>query len=407
MLNEGVGSWPYRRARLAGTKTAIVFRGARWTYGELCERVARLGSALRSYGIGKNDRVAFLGMSHPGDIEGLFASGLLGAIFVPLDARLSTPEVEYCLVDSGAAVLIHSAETADIAVPAAKGAGTPTRIMLDGRQDLAAVDSEQGTADAVADGMNDSVTLDDPCLISYASGTASRPRGVVLTHGNVVFGAMNSVLDLDLLGDEVALVCSPQIRAAEMHFVTLPTLLKGGTVILEEAFDAGNVLRAIEQDRVTHMLCVPATLDLLSRHPQWTSTDVSSLRRVVVETASLPRRLLREYLGRGIRICQAYGLTELACGALVLVPSNIEQKLGTAGVPHFFTDVRVADSDGLPVGWRQQGEIQIKGPAVMSAYWNGPDATREAFTREGWLRSGDVGTTDEDGFVTVVERSER
>ncbi|RCW45960.1 fatty-acyl-CoA synthase [Halopolyspora algeriensis] len=404
MRNEGVGSWPYRRLRLNPDKTAITFRGENRSYAQLDDRVTRLAHALRDLGVGKGDRVALLSRNHPSYLEALFASGLLGAIFVPLNARLTAPEVAFSLQDAGVSVFLHSAELTEVGIAAAEQAGTPQRVVVDGTPDTDAVGYEEIIAGADTARIDEPVSHDDPCFIMYTSGTTGRPKGVVLTHGNIVFSAMNAIVDLDLLSDEVSLVCAPLFHTAALDFVALPTLLKGGTVCVEEGFDAERVLSVVEREGITYMFGAPTMCDSLSSHPNWEATDLSSIRRMIVAAAPVPPRTLRTYADRGIKLCQAYGLTETGPGALILTPGNVEHKLGTAGVPHFFTDVRLADSEGEPVDPGQRGEIQICGPNVMRDYWNRPDATADASADEGWFRSGDVGVADADGFVTVVDR---
>ncbi|WP_190812737.1 acyl-CoA synthetase [Saccharopolyspora pogona] len=401
MRNEGTGAWPYRRVRLSSDKTAITFRSRATTYLELDDRVTRLAHALRSLGIGRGDRLALLSTNHPAYLEALFASGLLGAIFVPLNARLTAPEVEYALRDSGAAVFIHSRELGEIARSAA---GAATRVVLDGAADPDSVGYEALIAAADSSRIDEPVSHDDPCFIMYTSGTTGRPKGVVLTHGNIVFSAMNAVVDLDLDSHEVALVCSPLFHTAALDFVALPTLLKGGNVVIEEGFEPGRILQVLERERISYTFGVPTMFDALSSHPGWETTDLSAIRRVIVAAAPVPLRTLRTYTERGIKICQGYGLTETGPGALILTPDDVERKLGTAGVPHFFTDVRIVDADGREAAAGEHGEIQICGPNVMREYWNQPDATDDAFTDGRWFRSGDIGVADADGFVTVVDR---
>jgi fatty-acyl-CoA synthase len=186
--------------------------------------------------------------------------------------------------------------------------------------------------------------------------------------------------------------------------VALPTLLKGGRVVIADGFDPGHVLSTIESDRITHLFGVPTMLDALSSHPSWQSADLSSIRRIVVAAAPIPPQTLRTFSERGITMCQGYGLTESGPGALILTAENAERKAGTAGVPHFFTDVRIVTAAGEHARPRERGEIQISGPNVMTAYWNRPDAFADAVTTDGWLRSGDVGVADDDGFVTIVDR---
>ncbi|GAB2646430.1 acyl-CoA synthetase [Nocardia goodfellowii] len=400
MRNQGTGAWPYRRARLSPDTPALTYRGAITTYRELHDRVTRLAHALRELGVGRGDRVALMSANHPAYLEALFASGLLGATFVPLNARLTAPEIEYALRDSGAMVLIHSAALDSVAEAAA---GPSRRIRLDGP-----AGTVPGYEDLIAAAgttrIDEPVTLDEPCFIMYTSGTTGHPKGVVLTHGNITFAVLNAVIDVDLHSDEVALVCAPLFHTAALDMIALPTLLKGGTVVIEEGFEPGRILRVIEDARITYLFGVPTQYDLLSAHARWSTTDLTSIRRAIVAAAPVPPRTLRTYAARGVKMCQGYGLTESGPGALMLIPEQVERKPGSAGVPHFFTDVRIVDEDGHDVAAGQRGEIQIQGPNVMREYWNKPAETAAAFTADGWLRSGDVGVADPDGFVTIVDR---
>ena len=404
MRNQGVGTWPLRASRQSPDTEAIVFRDQAITYPELDERTTRLAHALADLGVGRGDRVALLSANHPAYLEALFAAGLLGAILVPLNARLTTPEVAYALTDSGAMVLIHSAALADVAIAAAAEAGVATRMVVDGDPDPDAVGYETSIAAASTDRIDLAVTHDDPCFIMYTSGTTGNPKGVVLNHGTVTFAVLNPILDLDLRSDEVALVVAPLFHTAALNFISLPILLKGGTVVIEEGFEPGRVLRVIAERNVTYGFGVPTMLDAMSSHPDWASADLSSIRRWIVAAAPVPPRTLHTYTERGIALCQGYGLTETGPGALVLTPSHTARKLGSAGVPHFFTDVRVVGPDGDETAPGERGEIQIQGSNVMAGYWNRPDATAAAFTDDGWFRSGDVGVRDDEGYITIVDR---
>ncbi|OZC83936.1 p-hydroxycinnamoyl-CoA synthetase [Rhodococcus sp. 06-412-2C] len=405
MLNEGAGAWVHRRSRQTPNAVAIKFRGESRTYRELDVRVTRLANALRDLGISKGDRIAVLSDNHPAYLETLYAAGLLGAIFVPLNSRLTAVEIAYALTDSGAQVFVHSAALTATSSDAAHAVPTVEhRIAIDGAADACSHHYDTLIAEASADFFDLQVGHSDPALIMYTSGTTGRPKGVVLSHGNLLFAVMNAILDLDLLSDEVSLVTAPLFHTGALNMIALPTLLKGGTVVIDEGFEPGRTLRMIEEERITFSFGVPTMLDAMSSHPAWISTDLSSLRRLIAAAAPVPPRTLRTYTERNIRLCQGYGLTETGPGALILIPSDVERKLGTAGVPHFFTDVRVVDAVGRGVEPGQRGEIQISGPNVMTRYWNKLEETEATFTADGWLRSGDVGIPDSDGFVTIVDR---
>jgi fatty-acyl-CoA synthase len=404
MLNQGVGSWPFRRARQTPDATAIVFGDRRSTYRALDDRVTRLAHALRELGVSPGDRVALLSANHPAYLEALFATGLLGAVLVPLNARLAAPEVVYALTDSSACVLIHSAALVEVATSSASQAGISKRVVLDGDPDPGAVGYETIIAAASTDRIDVAVRREDPCFIMYTSGTTGYPKGVVLTHDTVTFAVLNPIIDLDLCSDEVSLVIAPLFHTGALNYVALPTLLKGGTVVIEERFEPGRTLSVIERERVTYSFSVPTMLDAMSAHPAWEDADLTSIRRWIAAAAPVPLRTLRTYAARGVALCQAYGLTETGPGALILRPAETDRKLGTAGVPHFFTDVRVVDAGNVETIQGEQGEIQISGPNVMPEYWNRPDATQSVFTADGWFRSGDVGVRDDEGYITVVDR---
>ncbi|MFW0794403.1 long-chain fatty acid--CoA ligase [Gordonia sp. CPCC 205515] len=404
MRNQGVGTWPFRSSRRDPEATAIVFREQGISYRELDERATRLAHALADLGLERGDRVALLSANHPSYLEGLFATGLLGAVLVPLNARLTAPEVTYALRDSGARILVHSAELGQVAVASAEEAGVQTRVVVDGAPDADAVGYEQIIAAAGVERIDRDVSHDDACFIMYTSGTTGNPKGVVLTHGGVTFASMNPIVDLDLRSDEVSLVAAPLFHTAALNYISLPTILKGGTVIIEEGFEAGRILKVIEERKVTYSFGVPTMLDAMSAHPDFASADLSSIRRWIVAAAPVPPRTLHTYTERGVNLCQGYGLTETGPGALVLTPKFVESKLGTAGVPQFFTDVRVVDVDGVETKPGERGEIQIQGPNVMREYWNREDATAAAFVDGGWFRSGDVGVRDDEGYITIVDR---
>ncbi|MFF9585623.1 long-chain fatty acid--CoA ligase [Streptomyces achromogenes] len=403
MRNQGIGSWPARRARKTPHRIAVVHEDREVTYRQLHERVLRLAHALRTLGVARGDRVAYLGPNHPAFLETLFAAGALGAVFVPLNTRLAAPELAYHLTDSGAAVLVHAPEQAEAAAAAATDAGVSHRVALAGPgpgalgyDDLLALG---GTAP-----LDEPVNPDDPCMIMYTSGTTGHPKGAVLSHANIVWNSVNVLVDLDLAADEVTLVTAPLFHTAALNMTCLPTLLKGGRVLLLGAFDPDRVLHLIESHRVTCMFGVPTMYDALAARPRWPEADLTSLRSLNCGGAPVPERTITTYLARGLAFAQGYGMTEASPGVLFLDREQTSAKAGSAGVPHFFTDTRVVLPDGRDAAPGERGEILVSGPNVMTGYWNRPAETAAAVTDDGWLRTGDVARTDEDGFAYIVDR---
>ncbi|MFJ6837793.1 o-succinylbenzoate--CoA ligase [Streptomyces sp. NPDC091209] len=396
MRNEGLGSWPARRARKTPHRTALIHGDDMLGYAELHTRTTRLAHALRTLGIGRGDRIAYLGPNHPSYLETLFAAGLLGAVFVPLNPRLAGPEIAYQLADSGAEVLIHASAQAGLAVGPPDGTEVRTVIEV-------GTSYEELIADAPDEPIDRPVAADDLCIIMYTSGTTGRPKGAMLTHGNLTWNAVNVLVDHDLTADERALVSAPLFHTAGLNMLTLPVLLKGGTCVLTESFDPAATFDLIERHRITFMFGVPTMFDRVARHPRWADADLSSLRILTCGGSPVPNPLIAAYQERGLTFLQGYGMTEAAPGTLFLDAGHAVAKAGSAGVPHFFSDVRVVRPDLTPVDAGETGEVVVRGPHVMPGYWGLPEETAAAFT-DGWFRSGDAARVDDDGYVFIVDR---
>ncbi|MFC9930012.1 long-chain fatty acid--CoA ligase [Streptomyces sp. NPDC127190] len=393
MQNQGIGSWPARRARKTPHRTALLHEERATSYAELHDRTTRLAHLLRARGVRQGDRVAFLGPNHPAFLETLFAAGRLGAVFVPLNTRLAAPELRYQLRDSGSRLLLTvrqpgSAElSAHVEVLEAEGDGYETLL-----------------AGASTDPLDVPVGPDDLCMIMYTSGTTGRPKGAMLTHGNILWNSLNVLVDVDLSTDEVTLVSAPLFHTAALNMTCLPTLLKGGTAVLESAFDPARTLELIERHRITCLFGVPAMYDAVAAEPGWAEADLGSLRNLLCGGAPVPTRTIRRYLEGGLAFVQGYGMTEASPGVLLLDRQDALSHAGTAGVPHFFTDVRLADPAGDPVGVDEPGEVLIAGPHVTPGYWERPEETAAAFRDGHWFRSGDIATVDAEGYIRLVDR---
>ena len=396
MRNEGLGSWPARRARKTPHRTALVHGDTEHTYAQLCERTTRLAHALRARGIRRGDRIAYLGPNHPSYLETLFAAGTLGAVFVPLNTRLAGPEIAYQLADSGAKALVYAPTHAGLV--AGLPGSTDVRMYVE-----VGAEYEEQLASAPTERIDEPVTADDTCIIMYTSGTTGRPKGAMLTHGNLTWNAINVLVDTDLIADERALVSAPLFHTAGLNMLTLPVLLKGGTCVLVEAFDPAATFDLIERHRITFMFGVPAMFDQVARQPRWAEADLSSLRILTCGGSPVPTPLIAAYQERGLTFLQGYGMTEAAPGTLFLDAEHAVSKAGSAGVPHFFSDVRVVRPDLSPVAVDETGEVVVRGPHVMPGYWGLPEETAASFA-DGWFRSGDAARIDEDGYVHIVDR---
>ncbi|MEV0093979.1 long-chain fatty acid--CoA ligase [Streptomyces sp. NPDC050738] len=389
MRDHSIGSWTARRSRKSPHRIAVVHQDSRRTYAQLHDRTTRLAHHLRSAGAGRGDRVAFLGPNHPAFLETLFATGRLGAVFVPLNSRLAEPELTHCLTDSGTSFLVHAAPFAGFA----QRSGLPRLQVGDAY--------ETALARSVADPLDEAVTLDDLAMIMYTSGTTGRAKGAGLTHGNLTWNSLNTLVDGDIASDEVTLLSAPMFHTAALNMTCLPTFLKGGTLVLEESFSPGRTLDLVEEHRVTMMFGVPAMFQQIAADDRFETADLSSVRTMMCGGAPVSEALIHTYERRGLSFVQGYGMTEASPGVCLLDAENALAKAGTAGVPHFFSDVRIVDPAGQDA---ERGELVVEGPNIMSGYWGLPQETAQVLT-DGWFRTGDVAVADADGYVRIVDRA--
>jgi fatty-acyl-CoA synthase len=406
LRNAGLGSWPERRLRISPGRDAIWFEGTRTSHAEFAQRVRRTAAALADLGVAPGDRVAWTGSNHPSALETLYACGQLGAIWVPVNARLAVPEAEYVLAHSGASLVVHGADHGFLA--------DALRDRLDGvRQWIAAEPPVDGGADSLpyeellagADPQprDEPVALEDPCLIMYTSGTTGRPKGAVLTHGNMTWNAVNQFMGMDFSQDERTLALAPLFHIGGLNGTVNPALLRGGCAVIVRRFHPAETLQVIEEQRVNSFFAVPTMLDAMAREPGFASRDLSALRSIGAAGAPLPLPTLRTWLDRGVTMQQCYGMTEAAPGCTVLDSADAERKVGSAGQPVFFTDVRVLRPDGTEAATDEIGEIVVQGPNVMAGYWEEPEQTA-AVLEDGWYRSGDAGSLDAEGYLYVRDR---
>ena len=376
MRNAGLGSWPHRRARMAPKREAFTYDGVSTTYEEVAVRTTKLARRLEELGVRPGDRVSYLGANHPSFAETMFATHQLGAIFVPLNFRLSPAEINYQLADCGARVLIHAPS---------HQVEHERAISLDSYEDWLAGGSEEP--------LDVPVSIDEPALILYTSGTTGRPKGAMLSHANLLWNTFNLMIGVDVTIDDIALVAAPLFHVAALTQTLLPTFIKGGHSVITPRWDVEECLNLIEGYGVTWMFGVSTMYADLAASPRWPTADLSALRVMLCGGASVPDAVIHTYQERGLVFCQGYGLTETAPGATFLEAADSVRKAGSAGTPVFFTDVRLADT----------GEIEVQGPNVTPGYWNDPVATAAAFTEDGWFRTGDIGRLD-DGHLYVVDR---
>jgi fatty-acyl-CoA synthase len=393
-----------RARRLFGPLEAAVDGDRRVTYAEFAGRAHRLAYALRSdLGCRPGDRVAYLCGNTLELLEAYYGVILAGGILTPLNIRLSPPELQDIVDDCDPAVLVVHPTFADVRLEARQQVDIgPAYESLLARQPAAPFEP-------------DPFAEDDVCELFYTSGSTARPKGAMLTHRSLATHAIDAALTLGMAHRDVVLHTIPLFHVngwGTPHYVTV----MGGRHVLLERFDAGEVLRLIEAERVTRLHLVPTMGTALLIHPDLRQRDLSSLTSVTVGGAPPGPVLmaeLEEALAAAEVIC-GYGLTEAGpqlTKALTLrshdgLPADEQRRRrATTGLPNVGVDLRVLGDDDGEVPWdgATPGEICVRSNHVMAGYWNRPDETAAAL-RGGWLRTGDVATVDPEGYVTIVDR---
>ena len=394
----GASAWLRHRADLSGSREALVDGADRLTYAQLFERVRHAAGLLDLLGVHRGDRVATLTMNCAEFVELFYATAEIGAMLVPLNQRLAPAELDYQIRDCGAVVLFVGPEQSDLA------SQLSADLRLRARIDLGAQYERRRNGAPPYDGGERRALFSDPHLILYTSGTTGHPKGAVLTHANTFWNVMNVGTGFGLSERDTTLTVLPMFHSGGIGLFTVPTLTLGGRVVIHRKFDAGELRKTVDRERVDLVFGVPAIWLELARDETFTPQRHPTLRALPSGGAPLPVPLIETLAARGWVVLQGYGLTETAPGGTVIAPEDWRRKAGTVGKAFAFTELRVVDEDGRPVAAGQVGEVHFRGPNVFAGYWNRPEATAEAFTADGWFRSGDLGHLDDEGFLTLVDR---
>ncbi len=405
---NNIGHILTRRAFLNPDREAFVSSksGLRLTFAELNEGSNRIANALVARGVKPGDRVALLLANSSEFMECYFAIGKIGGVVVPLNWRLVADELEFILTDSGSQMLIFGEEFAE------------TVIDLHGRRDIGTsgwIEVSSGTSGTpfaedyhriqqAASALEPVLAAgdDDNLYIMYTSGTTGLPKGVVHTHNTSLWALLTVCITSDLRDEDRALVALPMFHVGSLTPLTA-NVYRGITSIVMHEFNPLRAWQLIEEENIQHGLLVPAMLNFMLQAGSLDQFDYSSLRWIWSGASPLPVNLINRYQELGIPIHQIYGLTETCGPACVITSENFHRKLGSTGNSFFHTDVKVVNQEGVDSPNGEPGEVWVKGPHIMKEYWNRPDATEETLS-DGWLKTGDVGTLDDEGFLYIEDR---
>lgn len=379
-------------------KVFTSFNGREWTYGEFYEKAKRVAGYFQSKGYEKEDIIALYSLNSDTFLVCYFGLQLGGFSVMPINTKLAPPEVEYIFNHSEAKSLIYDVRIEDTI------SGTKhvfQEKLAIGGEDLLGKIMEDASLEFTP------VQLDknDTSVVMYTSGTTGKPKGVMLTHGNILAVGEIWSESMEITENDRMLVSTPLFHCAATHVFVAPVTYKGGTIIIEEAFSTDKTLKLLKDAKPTMFFGVPAMFTIILNLPQIKEVELPTLRLFCYGAAPMPYEILKKLKETfpGVKVQNCYGQTENAPAATSLKDHHALDKIGSVGEPLPQTEVRVVDEFGesLPTG--QVGEIVVKGPQVMKGYLKNEEETNRTI-KDGWLYSGDLGRFDEDGLLYIVDR---
>ncbi|HEY8616347.1 fatty acid--CoA ligase [Phenylobacterium sp.] len=399
-------------ARERPSAVALTFERRETTFATFDRRANQVANALVAAGLKVGQRIAYVGKNSDHYFELLIGAAKAGVVMTPIGWRLAPPEVAYIVQDSEAPIVFVGPEVI--------GQSPEVAGLLERRPTVVAMEPGAGdypTYEAWRDAQADSdpgvaISPKDIAVQLYTSGTTGKPKGVMLNHDNILAGRRRAA-EAEMAWnswapDDISLVAMPVAHIGGTGW-GIVGLYNGAKGVVAREFDPLKVLDYIEQDRVSKMFMVPAAMQIVVRQPRARQVDYSRLKYILYGASPIPLDLLRECMEVfGCGFVQQYGMTE-TCGTIVYLPPEDHTPAGSprmraAGVPMPGVEIKVIDADGNPLPPHTVGEVATRSVSNMAGYWKLPEATAATVDRDGWLRTGDAGYLDEDGYLYIHDR---
>jgi fatty-acyl-CoA synthase len=389
----------FARQRAMLTPGAIAFRdvasGRAWSFKEVDDLAERLASMLEARGLEEGERVAVLCHNTPMFFALLFACAKAALILVPLNWRQTASELGPILADCNARLLLHDEPTSPLAESVAREGNIELLTFYNGAK-LA----ERATP---RPDRETTWPTDRVWYLLYTSGTTGKPKAVIQTPGMALANYINVQQATGIGPADGTINYLPLFHTAGINLHAMPVFIAGGTSHVLAKFDVDPVIELIESGAITIFFGVPAIYQAISLHPRFRALDLGRVRHWGSGGATLPDNLIRAFLDKGAVICNGMGMTETGPCAFLMDRAYATEKIGSVGKPQIMTEVRLVDASGAIVTEGTSGEIQFRGPNITPGYFNNLQATAAAFDGD-WLKSGDVGRRDADGYYFIVDR---
>lgn len=402
------GEWISKRALQSEDRPFVKDRERQLQNREFNHQVNRVANYLLRLGVKKGSRVACLLENSIELLALFFACAKTGVIFVPLNYRLAVPELAYMLNDSDPRLLVYSADFHS-KVQSLKSQSREVRNYLPVDENP----SEPGlTLDNVIAGFAENepaieagIEMGDPLLLLYTSGSTGTPKGALLSHQNILFSAIHSLVGYGINQTYKSLIAAPLFHVSALLAGAIPVIYAGGCLVIMKEFNPLEALDLIEREKINYMFAVPVMYQLMTQAGGWEAVDMSHVHFFIAGGASLPVSLIQKYhQDKGIYFAQGYGLTETGRLSALTLEDSI-RKAGSVGKEVFHVTMRIVDENDLDVPTGQTGEIIVKGPNVFLGYWHMDEANKAAF-KNGWFHTADLGRRDEEGFLYIIGRKQ-
>jgi len=398
----------------------VVFEGERWSFSQANDRINRLANSLRDLGIGKGDRIGMLHVNCNQYVEIYFAAAKIGVIFVPLNFRAKTEELIYMINNAGAKALFVGSRylgMIDNMLPQLPNVKTCISLGKDGGEALYYDDLISSSS---PDEIDCEIGDDDITILMYTAGTTGRPKGVPLRHDGFVGYVLENVEPANPEIEERNLLTVPLYHVAGIQAM-LAAVYGGRTIVMMRQFEAKEWMETVQRERATRAMLVPTMLKMIIDDPDFERYNLSSLKVITYGAAPMPFEIIKKAIKEmpGVNFINAFGQTETASTITTLGPEDhviegskkerdkkLRRLTSSIGRPLPDVEVKIVDGEGNALPPLEVGEIMARGPRVMTGYWRDEDKTDQVITKEGWLRTGDKGWMDEDGYIYLAGRSD-
>ncbi len=405
-----------KRATLTPNREALydLHTGKRYSFADLNERANRAANFLYThYDVRKGDRVSILAQNCLPFIDLLFGLGKIGAIFAPLNWRLTAHELVYIVNDLEPKVLLCGPEYASVLDEMRDELQVPHYISLEGADipDAEAYETLLANASA-AEPERPLLSGDDGYCILYTSGTTGKPKGAVLPHRQVLWNAINTVVSWGLSENDISPILTPMFHSGGLFVFLVPLFYVGGRIVLARNFDPDKSLNIIVEEKCTVILGVPTLFQVWMNSPVFAETDFSHVHFFISGGAPCPPNLIEAWNHtKGVTMRQGYGLTEVGVNCFSMTDEDALRKAGSVGKPIFHSQIRLVDNEGRDVPQGETGEVIIAGEHVCAGYWRNPEATAASLkispstvSGERWFHTGDMARQDEEGYFYIAGR---